>query len=304
MNLVKAGMEELSGINSVTRGNPQENVSSGSYAALLQSMAIQFNSADEKAWIANLERVGSLVVRIYQRMATEKQLISICGSDETWTAREFRSEDLDQIQRVAIKPANALSKTIAGRLALAESLLEKQLIESPQEFLQVVATGNVEPLFSGAAKQLSLIKSENEMMMRGELPKVSITDNDQLHIREHACLLDTQARETPVGKLVLEHIVQGHMISWGNKTLTAPDLLFALGQPPLPAAQATAQQAAQIEGNAAPPPADGPRQQVQPETEEPPKGKPGPQGAPPGREPGPMPSEPEPAKTPGGEAVV
>jgi hypothetical protein len=303
MNLVKAGMEELSGINSVTRGNPQENVSSGSYAALLQSMAIQFNSADEKAWIANLERVGSLVVRIYQRMATEKQLISICGSDETWTAREFRSEDLDQIQRVAIKPANALSKTIAGRLALGETMLEKQMIQTPQEFLQVVATGNVEPLYSGSAKELSLIKSENEMLMRGEAPKVSIWDNDQLHIREHKCLLDTQLRNTPLAKGVMTHL-QEHMMSWGQQTLMAPDTLAAKGQAPLPAAQAAAQQAAQLEGGGMQQPQEGPRQQVQPETEEPPKGKPGPQGAPPGREPGPMPSEPEPAKTPGGEAVV
>lgn len=294
MGMVKSGMEELSGINSVTRGNPTENVSSGSYAALLQSMAIQFNSADEAAWIANLERVGSLVVRIYQRMASDKQLVSICGTDQQWTAREFTGEDLDQIQRVAIKPANALSKTVAGRLALADTMLERQLVSSPQEYLQVVETGNVEPLFSGPTKELTLIKSENEMMMRGQTPSVALWDNDQTHIREHKCLLDTQLRgNIPLATLVMNHLTE-HMNNWQQKD---PNTLAAIGQPPLPASMASMPT---MPGQA---PQPGPRQQKQPETEEA-KGKPGPNPGPRGHEPGPMPSEPEPAKTPNGEAVA
>lgn len=303
MELIKAGMEQLSGINSVTRGQPQENVTSGSFAALLQSMAIQFNSSDEEAWISNLERVGTHLLRIYQRMASEEQLISICGSDEMWSARDFKGEDLDRIQRIAIKTTNALQKTQAGKMAIADSLLERGLIQSPQEYIQVLNTGNVEPLFSGPARELALIKSENEKMLRGEPPKVGVWDNDQLHIREHKCLLDTQMRDdAKAAALVMAHL-QEHMTNWQTKTLQAPDILEAIGQPPLSQAMAIAQQAQAMEGVAPPPGQPGPRQQQQPGTE-PARGKPGPSGQPRGQEPGPLPSQPKPAKTPDGEPVV
>lgn len=304
MDRLKGGMEDLSGINSVTRGNPQENVTSGSYAALLQSMAVQFNSADEAAWIYNLERVGSHIIRIYQRMATEKQLVNICGSDEAWTAKEFTSESLDQIQRVSVKVANAMSKTVGGRMAIADNLLQRNLIQTPQEYLQALATGNVTPLFSGPAQQLNIIKSENERIMRGEQARVSVLDNDQLHIREHVCLMDTSARDDiGLAKLIQGHIDE-HMTSWRDKTMKDPDLLEALGQPPLSnAAMVRDQTNAMTQGQQPGPQQPGPRQQQQPGTE-PAKAKPGPERAPPGKEPGALPEQPAPAKTPAGAAVV
>lgn len=304
MASLKQGMEELSGINSVTRGNPQENVSSGSYAALLQAMAVQFNSADEEAWVYNMEKAGTHKINIYRRLADSEQLVNICGADETWSAREFTGEDLNQILRVGVKVGNALSKTVAGRLALAQTLLEQKLIQDPREFLQCVQTGNYEPLFAGPARQLILIKSENERIMKGEKPQVWVYDNDQLHIREHLELMDTPLRDDiEKAKGVQAHIDE-HMLNWTNKTLKSPDILAAIGQPPLPAAQANQQAAQQQEGAGVPAEAQpGPRQQQQPSTE-PNKGKPGPQGAPRGQEPGPMPSQPQPAKAPNGEAVV
>lgn len=304
MDRFKGGMEDLSGINSVTRGNPQENVTSGSYAALLQSMAVQFNSADEDAWIRNLEGVGSDIVRIYQSCATDKQLVNICGSDQAWTAKEFTSESLDQIQRVSIKVGNAMSKTVAGRMAIADNLLQRNLIQTPQEYLQALATGNVTPLFSGPAQQLNIIKAENERIMKGEAPLVSVLDDDRLHISEHRCLMDTSARDDlPLAKAIQAH-VDAHMDSWREKTMKNPDLLEALGQPPLSmAAQVRDQTNAQTGGAPGPQVQPGPRQQQQPGTE-PAKAKPGPERAPPGKEAGAMPEQPAPAKTPAGQAVV
>jgi hypothetical protein len=305
MDRLKGGMEDLSGINSVTRGNPQENVTSGSYAALLQSMAVQFNSADEAAWIFNLERVGSLIIRIYQRCATTAQLVNICGSDEAWTAKEFTGESLDRVERVAVKVANALSKTVAGRMQMSEQMLQiPGAIQFPQELVSVMQTGNIKPLLSGPANKVFLIKSENERILRGEQPRVSVLDDDRLHIAEHSCLMDTHAREDiELAKSIQAHIDE-HMASWRDKTMKNPDLLEALGQPPLSnAAMVRDQTNAQTQGQQPGPQQPGPRQQQQPGTE-PAKAKPGPERAPPGKEPGAMPNQPEPARTPSGEAVA
>lgn len=303
LEMLNKGMENLSGINSVTRGNPTENITSGSMAALVQSMAIQYNSADEAAWVHNLERMATLIIRIYQRMCTEAQLINICGQDQSWTARQFTGENLDRIDRMSIKLGNAFQKTLGGKEMIADKLLERNLIRSPQEYIEALATGNVTPLFSDASNQLIIIKSENERILRGEPAKVSITDDDQLHMREHACQLDTAARDKPeLAQGFLEHVI-AHLQSWQKKTLEAPDLLEALGQRPLSAAQAMRMQAEQMQGGMPPTPQEGPQPKPQPNTE-PSREKPGPVAGPKGAEPEGMPGLPKPAKTPAGQPVV
>jgi hypothetical protein len=305
MDRLKSGMEDLSGINSVTRGNPNENITSGSMAALVQSMAVQFNSSDEAAWVHNMERVGTMILRIYQRLCTEKQLINICGMDQSWTAREFSGEDLDQIDRVAIKMGNAFQKTLAGKEMIADKLLQAQVIQSPQEYVEALGTGNVTPLFKGPVDLLAIIKAENEKILHNAPVKVLPTDNDQLHIREHVCMLDSAARYDPaLAGRITAHLGE-HINSWTEKTLDHPDMLEAIGQPPLSAAQQMrAQKEAAAQGLPPPQqgaPQPGPRGVPQPNTEAPPKGTPGPKGQQGAQG---TPKLPEPSKTPSGQPVV
>lgn len=282
---LKKAMEELSGINSVTRGNPTENISSGSMAALLQSMAIQFNSADERAYTFNLEAIGTLILRIYQRMATAEQLISIAGEDEQWTVRSFKSEDLSQIQRVAVKTASALSRNIAGRKELADNLLQNNMIQDPREYLSVVETGNLTPVFSGPVNELTNVKAENEAMLRGEQPRALVWDNHSLHIREHRGCLDTRARyDEKLTGTINAHLME-HFNLWSETSRSSPDMLAAIGVEPLPQAMAAGQMAMQAQSMAPAPGQAGPPPQKTPNASEAEPTPPGPPPQPPGQEP-------------------
>lgn len=310
MNTIKQSMEELSGINSVTRGQPTENISSGSMAALLQSMAVQFNSADERNWIFNLEAVATDHLRIYQRMATERQLISICGQDNQWTVGEFQAEDLEMVTRIAVKAGNAMSKTLAGRVDMADKLLERQMLKTPAEYMRIVDTGELQTTFRGPVDELTFIKSENEDMARGNAAKAVIWDNHELHVREHKGELTTQLRSDPKRlELVMGHL-QEHMLLWSQLSREQPDILAAMGVEPLPMAAMIGQQAMAAEAAAMPgmpppgEPPEGPSPEQQPNTE-PKRDKPGPKPEPKGRNAASAsPRLPEPARTPGGEPVV
>jgi hypothetical protein len=294
-------MEAAAGINSVNRGQPTENITSGSMAALVASQADEFNSADRGAYVTTMELVGGDAVRIFQRCATEQQVIAIVGKDERYATREFKGEDLELVQGVAITLGNALSRNLAGRIEIANHLLDRGAITTPQEYLQALETGNLTSIFKGPVDEVEMIKSENERMADGQDPIVSLWDNDELHIREHKCELDTDARyDKAISDRVNKHLM-AHMTSWQQKTLTAPDILAAIGQNPLPAAQATAGQAAQLKGGAAPPPQGGPPPVQTPNAAPPPKSTPGPAPKPPGQEPSQAaPSMPKPAQPPGG----
>jgi hypothetical protein len=299
---MKGSMEELSGINSVTRGNPTENITSGSMAALLQSMAIQFNSADERAYTFNLEAIGTHLIRIYQRMATEAQIISIAGDDQQWTAREFKAEDLDQILRIAVRTASALGKTLAGRKEIADQLLQQGVIQHPAEYLEVVQTGNLSPIFKGPVDELVTIKSENERIRRGEPVFVLQTDNHSLHIREHRCELNGDGRYDPKISGPLQQHIMEHYETWQQTSMEAPDVCVAVGFEPLPGALATGQAAAAAQQMPGAPPQNSPPAQKTPNAVDT-KAQPGPKPAPPGKEQSQAaPSLPQPAQPPAGAA--
>jgi hypothetical protein len=311
MSGLETQIEQVVGINATTRGNPGDNVSSGSMAALLQSMAIQFNSNLERAWVLNLERIGTHHVRVFQRMASEEHAISVMGSDNQWTVKSFKGDDLKGILRVTVKTASALSKTTAGRAEIAEKLLERGAC-NPQEYLRVIQTGTLEPLFAGPVGQLSGIKARCEKLSRGqESPPIS-WDNHELCVREFRALLDTDLRNDPKLAAGVHAAIQAQFDLWSKLSREAPDMLAAIGCPPLPMALQTGQQAQAMHNQmpGAPPdggPPDmgaGPQQQKQPETDAP-RGRPGPAPSPRGQEPSKTnPKMPVPAKTPRGESVV
>jgi hypothetical protein len=304
MQMLNQAMEGVVGINSVTRGQPQENVSSGSMAALLQSMAIQFNSNLERAWTTNLERIGTHHLKVFQAMATAEHAINVVGQDQRWTVQTFKGADLADVAGVVVKTANALSKTTAGRADIAEKMIPMGI--SPQEYMRVVDTGQLEPLFHGPVGQLTGIKARCEKLLRGEPSPPNLWDNHQLVIKEFRALLDSEARDDErISKAVTDAIMQQFQL-WAQLSRESPDMLAATGCPPLPQAQSIGMQVQQMQQmpDAPPggmPPGAPPQQQKQPDTVAP-SGRTGPAPTPKGQEPSGanprQPTEPKPAKNP------
>jgi hypothetical protein len=304
MESFKAAMEELSGINSVTRGNPSANITSGSMAALIAAQAVQFNSSDERSYTFALEASGNCLLRIYQRMPTEEQLIQIAGQDERWAVQSFMRDDLADVLRVAVKTTTPYLKTLAGRKEIASELLAAGMIQDPREFISALDSGELSPLFKGPVDQLIIIKGENENMRVGREAMVLVTDNHELHIREHICELDTDARYDEAYRTrLLAHIfgtpeAPGHYLLWQKVSMENPDQCVAFGYRPLPGAVATAQQAAAAGGGGGPPTQPSTPPQKLPNSAEP-RAKPGPSPQPRGQEPSQAaPSPPAPAKPP------
>lgn len=226
--------ETLSGINSVNRGSPQDNIKSGSMAALVEQASLRFNAPAQRAHVHNQERFGSGVLKIYRRFADEKQLLEIAGQDQVFRISEFTKDDLRYVERVRIKKVNAYGKTAAGKMDIAEKMLANQMFKHPSELINLVNTGNFEPLFSDATAEIANIKSENEKMLKGKRPRSLMVDNHRLHIQEHKVLLDSKGRDNPhLVDLVMSHI-QEHVQQATQLTMRNPGLLMLTDQEPVP----------------------------------------------------------------------
>lgn len=205
-------MQTLSGINSVARGNPEASLKSGAALALVQSMAIQFNSDLQKSFINFIEEIGTGLIDILKRYAKTPIMISIAGKSNRSYMKEFTNKDISNINRVSVDVGNPLSRTTAGKVNIADSLLQAQLIKVPQEYFQVISTGRLEPMFEGDQAELMLIRSENEKLSEGIEVPVLFTDRHDWHIPEHKITLASpEARADPkVTEVCLAHI-QWHM---------------------------------------------------------------------------------------------
>lgn len=224
--------ETISGVNSVARGNPEASLKSGTALALVQSMSLQFISGLQQSYVRLMEDVGTALISILKDFAMTPKTVALVGKNNRPLLKEFTGESVSAINRVIVDVGNPLANSTAGKVQMAEQMLQMGIIKNPQQYFQVMSTGRLDAAYEDEMDELLLIKRENEMLMDGESPIVSPLDKHNEHIMEHrAVLADPDLRTNPdLVRIVLEHI-QGHIDALRN---TDPALLQMIGQTPLP----------------------------------------------------------------------
>lgn len=227
--------ETISGINSVARGNPEASLKSGTALALVQSQALQFISGLQQSYVRMIEDVGTGVIQMLKDFASTPKVIALVGKNNRPYLKEFTGEKISSINRVVVDVGNPLARTIAGRVQMAEQMMQMKIIQNPNQYFQVINTGRIDSMTEGVMDELMLIKKENEQLMEGENPLVSPLDKHSEHIQEHkAVLADPDLRNDPqLVKNVMDH-VEGHVNALRT---TDPSLLQMIGEQPLPPLQ-------------------------------------------------------------------
>lgn len=193
LSILEGKMEQLSGINSVTRGTPDpaQNLRSGNSLALVQSMAIQFQSGLQNQYVQLVEDLGVALLEILQDYATAPRVASIVGINNKQYLVQFKGTDIDQINRVIVDVANPLSRTTAGRVQMAEQLMQMKPEEfSIQQYAQVINTGRLDGMMESPVDQSNLIQAENERLMQGTAVPALVIDDHKEHILRHRTVLN------------------------------------------------------------------------------------------------------------------
>lgn len=230
IEMLEHTMETISGVNSVARGNPEASLKSGTALALVQSMALQFISGLQQSYVELIENTGSAMIKMLQDFAHTPRLVAIAGKKYGSDMKEFSSKDISNISRVIVDIGNPLSRTTSGRVQMAQELIQYNEI-TPQQYVNVIKTGNLDEVTEDLVHENFLIRSENEDLLNGNVPPMSILDMHKQHIDGHRSLtFDTELRsDNEFMSRVQEHI-QAHINALRT---TDPDLLMLLGQQPL-----------------------------------------------------------------------
>lgn len=263
-------MQTLAGISPISRGTTN-SLTSGTAIAVATSAQQVYNSNIENGYIKMVETVSMQLINLCKNFMATEEILSITGQARMFMVTSFSGDTLSPVNRVRITLGNALAKSLAGRLEIANQLLGQGLIK-PAQYIEVLQTGNVSNTFDDATQSQSLVLLENEDLARGEEVIMSILDDHQSHIQGHKQLLlrpDVRKSAEIVG-LVMEHI-QSHLDAMIKLSMENPMLLsLSANQPvqlPAPTAPGYGQTPPPGQGQPQLPPQGG---QPAPEGEAPP----------------------------------
>jgi hypothetical protein len=241
--------ETVSGVNSVARGDPQSSLKSGTALALIQSMALQFISGLQNNYVKLIEDIGGSLINILKDYSKTPKTVALVGKNNKAYLKEFTGDDINSIQRVIVSIGNPLSRTTAGRVQMAEQMLQMGVINNPKQYFEVLNTGSLETMYESDMNTMLLIKDENEKMMEGELVIADMLDEHSVHIMEHRSVMaNPDLRRDPNLRQAVQNHIQEHI---DFLRTVDPDLLMLIKQTPL-----QAQAAPQM----APPPPGSPEQ--------------------------------------------
>ena len=253
-------MELLSGVNSVSRGVPSPQLTSGTALALVQSQALQFMNKPQQSYIRLLEDCGTFIINLLKDFADEPRVIAIAGLRNKTRMQEFKNDDISNINRVVVDVGNSLLQSTAGRWQVAEQMIQMGLIVTPEKVIELLQTGSLDTLIEGTSDELDTIRAENEALVNGN-PIIAIAiDEHVMHIREHRAVIADPVLRLQDPELVqrtINHIME-HINLLRN---TDPALLSIIGEQPLGPVQGTppntpqpeikgSPEAAQVIGNA------------------------------------------------------
>lgn len=231
-------MQSVSGQNAAARGDA-EGVKSGQHAALLHTIALEYQSARQAAIDSFRERWANLMLDMVRLNASYPLLIEVAGESERPYATQFSKQDASGIHRVYVETANPMLRSAAGRLELWNAVKD-QPPDQRAASIEMITTGQSRPATRRDRASNLRLKWESERLMRGIPCAVSSLDDPIKHLACHAAdfyalsVMPDAAEEgspTAVAVGVLLQHVQEHI----NQQYRGDPMLYALlGFPPPP----------------------------------------------------------------------
>src|SRR5690606_22417073 len=138
-----SAMERLSGVNSVSRGEPQASIKSGVALAFVDSKSIQSNSDLQRTYRRAWSDVASARIEIMRRFCATPRLVEVSGKSKATSVQEFVGDDLSSIARISVEMGSPMQRTMSGRMAIADTLFGAQAI-SARQYVDMIATGRLD----------------------------------------------------------------------------------------------------------------------------------------------------------------
>lgn len=183
--------ETLSGINSVVRGDPESSLKSGKALGIVQAAAVQFHNALASSYAQYLKSIGNFMLQVFRKYFKTTRITQIVGKNDMQQSKEWTGDLFGPIDRVSCEIVDPAMRTLGYRTDLAMFMAQNQMTSTPQEFLTVLSTGQLKPMYRGGLSSLNLVHQENDDMQ--ENAKVLEAELSKLQAQ-----YESAAQQTPL----------------------------------------------------------------------------------------------------------
>lgn len=211
---LRSHLMELSNINGALRGTPPPGVTAGTAIATLTTNAIEFVTMSQREIDACMERVLNYAIQTYQVFASTPQMLRMVGKAKQFVVKQFSSDDLKEFERVIIRPINPLMVSQAGRSQMAETMIKSGFINSPQDLLLVLTTGNLELLYEDEVNKEIQVRRNCEELLDGKMPPVLAGQDHAQNMYKAFALIDDPevARNSTLVSGIMNFIQQHYQL--------------------------------------------------------------------------------------------
>ncbi|HXI35777.1 MAG TPA: hypothetical protein VNH80_02575, partial [Burkholderiales bacterium] len=227
--LVMQLMRRRIGMNDAALGEPTKGMPA-QLAALLEAQAVQFHNGLQSSYQRMLEQTRTGRLKLLQRFPASKRVAEVAGANGAWALSEWEAQDLESVERVSVEAINPAMRTFAGRLSLAQMLLDKSLITAKQ-FMDLVISGRLDDEWDFDEKNKARIQQEKELLLGGaSLPPVDPAQSKQAG--RPIFVQPPPVPGKPPPKFIRPHLAQTHWLDIPEylSVIASPD---ALNQPAL-----------------------------------------------------------------------
>ncbi|PJI40407.1 hypothetical protein [Ferrovibrio sp.] len=206
-------MNRITGTSDVSRGEVPGSLQSGSALAFVASQTAQNQGPFLQNFAQFAGDIATAMLKMLRQYMPEDRTIAIFGKHQS-IPKSFRKDDLVNIDRVICELGNIMTHSFAGRAQIAGELLNSGKVDA-EGYLQVITTGNLQPMIEGPLEEINHIRRECEWLQDGKQPSVLQLDNHALHIQEKRKLLMRPEFRMPadnaalqIQKNIMQNIIQ------------------------------------------------------------------------------------------------
>jgi hypothetical protein len=178
-------MEGLSGVNSVTRGDPQSNITSGSMAALFHEISVEYMGSRQVARDFYREGVANMMLDLMRMHGKTAFVAQVIGKSDRPYIKQFSLEEIAGVRRVIVKTRNPMMSTTGGRMDIFNAVKGIANPEDRAAAIDLLLTGNTDKFTDYDSTEGEAIDWENESLADGLAPVVSAMDDHKRHWRAH-----------------------------------------------------------------------------------------------------------------------
>jgi hypothetical protein len=157
--------ETLTGVNSVIRGDPEASLKSGKALGIVQAAGVQYNSALAASYAQFLKDVGNFMLFCFRNFLKSERITQIVGENDKMQSVTWDADTFGPIDRVEAELTDPAMRTLGYKTDLGMFMVQSGLTTTPQEFITVVTTGQLKPLYRSDLTELNLIHQENDEMI-------------------------------------------------------------------------------------------------------------------------------------------